>query len=194
MAGPLKNARHERFTQALAAGQSAHKAYIDAGYRPCRQNAARLTTKEDIRARLAELQGEIATATKVTVESICKELDAANEVAKAKGQAAAMVSASALRAKLAGLMTDKLEIGAPGAFEKCASVAEIVDELLSYDCDQFHPATEEDRKGLAALYQRHFAEVEEFIAGIKARPIPPEISYKARRIEYRRHGNGKSQH
>jgi polysaccharide deacetylase 2 family uncharacterized protein YibQ len=44
-------------------------------------------TNDDIRARLAELQGAVAISTKVTVESICRELDEANAVAKAKGQA-----------------------------------------------------------------------------------------------------------
>ena len=44
-------------------------------------------------------------------------------------------------------------------------------ELLRYDLDQWHPATEADRKGLVALYERHFQEVDEFVASIRARPV-----------------------
>jgi hypothetical protein len=52
---------------------------------------------------VAELQAQAAVTSKVTVESICLELDEANAVAKAKGRAAAMVSAAPLRAKACGL-------------------------------------------------------------------------------------------
>jgi hypothetical protein len=82
-----------------------------------------------------------------------------------------MVSASALRAKLAGLMVDKVEVGAPGAFDKCDSIEAVVDELLRYGLDQWHPATEADRKGLIALNERQFQEVDEFVASIRARPV-----------------------
>jgi phage terminase small subunit len=107
----LENQRHELFVQELAKGKSAHEAYTLAGYKPSRKNAARLRTNEDIRARLAELQAATAKSNKITIESICAELDEATQVAKQKGQAAAMVSASALRAKLGGLMVEKVEVG-----------------------------------------------------------------------------------
>jgi hypothetical protein len=60
MPGPLRNSRHEAFVRGLFENKSAHQSYIDAGYKPCRQNAARLTTKDDIKVRLAELQNEAA--------------------------------------------------------------------------------------------------------------------------------------
>ena len=56
----LKNARHELFAQNLAKGMSATEAYEKAGYKPSRQHAARLATKGDIVARVAELQGSTA--------------------------------------------------------------------------------------------------------------------------------------
>jgi len=56
----LKNARHEMFAQALAKGKSATEAYQDAGYKPDRKNAARLTTKDDIRRRVAEIKSRVA--------------------------------------------------------------------------------------------------------------------------------------
>jgi phage terminase small subunit len=80
--GILTNPRHELFAQELAKGKSASEAYTVAGYRPCRQNAARLMSNDDIRARLAELQTQAARSTAITVESICAELDEANAVVK----------------------------------------------------------------------------------------------------------------
>jgi hypothetical protein len=47
--GILTNPRHELFAQELAKGRSATEAYMLAGYKPCRQNAARLMTNDDIR-------------------------------------------------------------------------------------------------------------------------------------------------
>jgi len=89
---PLRNARHERFCQELAQGQSASEAYINAGFKASRQNAGRLRTNETVAARLLELQAALANACKITVESICAELDEAITIAKAKGQPNALVS------------------------------------------------------------------------------------------------------
>ena len=171
---PLRNPRWERFVQALFEGKSATDAYEQAGYKPDRKNAARLTTNDGVRARLMELQTAVAKNSAITIESICAELDAANAVAKERGQAAAMVSASALRAKLAGLMVEKVEVGGPGSFDRCETPEQVVDLLLDGPggpVEQFRPVTEEDRKALTKLMLAHNAEVREFIAGIKARPI-----------------------
>lgn len=51
----LKDTRHERFAQALAKGMTADEAYVSAGYKRNRGNAARLKASESIRARVAEL-------------------------------------------------------------------------------------------------------------------------------------------
>jgi hypothetical protein len=171
--GILTNPRHELFAQELAKGKSATEAYT-LGYKPCRQNAARLMTNDNIRARLDELQGAVARSTKVTVESICRELDEANAVAKAKGQAAAMVSAATLRAKLSGLMFERVEVGNPGDFDGCESTAEIVDRLLERSIEQFKPVDQADREGLIALMERNFKEQKEYVDAINARPIIAE--------------------
>lgn len=52
----LRNSKHELVAQALAKGLSADKAYAEAGYRPHRGNAARLSANESIKARVTELQ------------------------------------------------------------------------------------------------------------------------------------------
>ena len=52
----LQNPRHERFAQELAIGKSADAAYVLAGYRANRSNAARLSANQDIQKRVAEIQ------------------------------------------------------------------------------------------------------------------------------------------
>ncbi len=52
----LKNARHEKFAQARAGGMTVDQAYVHAGYREHRSNAARLSAKEEVRARIEEIQ------------------------------------------------------------------------------------------------------------------------------------------
>lgn len=59
MKRPL-NVRQERFCEFIAAGESQTGAYIKAGFRvskaDARKHAARLMTKDDIKARIAELR------------------------------------------------------------------------------------------------------------------------------------------
>lgn len=52
----LKNARHEKFAQALAKGSTADDAYAQAGFKPNRGNAARLKANESIVKRVGEIQ------------------------------------------------------------------------------------------------------------------------------------------
>ena len=85
-----------------------------------------------------------------------------------------MVSASALRAKLAGLLTERIEIGEPGAFDNLTSMPAIVDSYLEQVIERFRPVDEQDRQALLAMFKTFFAEVEEFIAGLNARPICAE--------------------
>ena len=52
----LQNPRHERFAQELAAGKTADAAYVLAGYKENRSNAATLGADRDIQVRVAEIQ------------------------------------------------------------------------------------------------------------------------------------------
>lgn len=56
----LRNAKHEAFAQALAKGRSQEEAYADAGFKPHRQNASRLMTKDDVRRRVEEIKARIS--------------------------------------------------------------------------------------------------------------------------------------
>jgi len=48
----LKNARHEKFAQALSKGKTADDAHAEAGFKPDRGNASRLHQKDNIRQRV----------------------------------------------------------------------------------------------------------------------------------------------
>jgi phage terminase small subunit len=51
----LRNLQHETFAQELATSKTADAAYVLAGYRANRSNAARLSANQDIQKRVAEI-------------------------------------------------------------------------------------------------------------------------------------------
>jgi hypothetical protein len=162
----LENERHELFAQQLAQGKSASEAYVLAGFKPSRHNASRLRTKSNICARVREIQHASAKSAEITIASVCAELDDAISVARSKGQANAMVSAASLRARLAGLMVERVEVGQPGDFEDCSTKEEIVDALLvRLAGNEDAVITEEDRGRVLQLMEN----LEELGADIAAR-------------------------
>jgi phage terminase small subunit len=70
----LENPRHERFAQERAKGATADAAYITAGFKPNRHNAARLNTNETIQARIAELLAAAGERAEITVARVLTEL------------------------------------------------------------------------------------------------------------------------
>jgi len=75
MAGPLKNARHEAFAQALAEGMSATRAYVAAGYKPNDGNSARLKGNDTVKARVSELIGKAEARTGVTLDRVLRHYE-----------------------------------------------------------------------------------------------------------------------
>ena len=106
---PLKNVRHERLAVAVAGGQTMQQAMVEEGYARPDKHAARFMRHPPIRARIGYLQGQIASQLHVTVADIVRELDEDREVARSKGQASAMVSATMGKAKVLGLIVDRSE-------------------------------------------------------------------------------------
>ena len=105
----VRNPRHERFAQELATGKSADAAYVLAGYRANRSNAARLNANQDIQRRVAEIQSLGAERAAITVETLIAEAEEARSKAMdEKGGAAAAVAAITAKAKLAGLWREKV--------------------------------------------------------------------------------------
>ena len=106
----LSNARHERFAQELAKGKSQSDAYEEAGYKPSRSAAARLSADVNICARVAEIQNRAATRTEITVASITERLLALADKAERSDEPAAIQAARACladAAKLNGLIVEK---------------------------------------------------------------------------------------
>jgi phage terminase small subunit len=111
MAGPLKNPKHERFVQALIKGETLAAAYVTAGFKPNEKNAARLKKVEGVAARLAELQERVAEKAVITAADIAAQLDEDRAFARELKQASAAVSASLGKAKVLGLIVNR--IGGP---------------------------------------------------------------------------------
>lgn len=109
----LKNARHEKFAQAIATGMTADDAYRDAGFKANRGNAATLKANQSISKRVAEIQGRAAERAAVTIQSLTDELEQSREGAAESGQFAAAVSATMGKAKLHGLLIDKKQLTGP---------------------------------------------------------------------------------
>lgn len=83
----LKNAKHELFAQALAAGKTQIEAHEDAGYKPHRGNASLLAQDKSIVARVSEIlerrQHIEAKATEKAIEALAVTKEAVlGELAK----------------------------------------------------------------------------------------------------------------
>jgi hypothetical protein len=128
---PLENPRWENFAQELATGKSASEAFVLAGYKANDGNCIRLKGNERVSARVKELvertAANAAARAQVTVESILNELEDARKQAAEINQPSAAVSAIVAKAKVAGLIVDRKEVGKPGEFESMN-----VDELREH--------------------------------------------------------------
>lgn len=62
-----------------------------------------------IDAEVARLQADIASAANITVQSLLIEAEQARTVAKEDGNGSAMVAATTLKARLCGLLIDRVE-------------------------------------------------------------------------------------
>jgi phage terminase small subunit len=194
----LKNQRHEKFVLALFEGATATEAYIAAGYKPCRKNAARLTTFDDIKARLSELQNAVAKKTEVTVESLLAELEQARSRADGLDQLSAAVKAISEKAKISGLLVQKIEVGPAGAFDDAETIEDVIEAACKQYTEQGYSFDDDDKARLGELLERYAVEEREFLASCKAKPIN-SIDLRAQELRERqrmglaRPGNG-SQH
>lgn len=70
----LDNARHERFAQGLAKGLPADHAYSEAGYKPSRAAASRLSANVNVRSRVKELQSRATEGIVITKQWLIEQL------------------------------------------------------------------------------------------------------------------------
>jgi hypothetical protein len=199
MSGPLKNPRHERFVALLLQGESAVDAHEHAGYGRDDGNAARLRANPKVVERLTELQSQVAAETQVTIQGLLNELEAVRQKATDLKQLSAAVKAISEKAKISGLLVQKVEVGGPGSFsfDHCNSIEAIADDLLHYFQRGPVVAAKEEKQGLVDLLNRHNQETHEYIAAIAAKPVTAvdaaQIERKRLTNERRKlFGNGKA--
>jgi terminase small subunit-like protein len=126
---PLKNPRHERFCLGLVEGKSATESYVAAGYQESRHSASRLATKSNIQARLAELQQAASKKTELSIQSIIEELTDLTAKATNRNQFTAAIRAVVEKARIAGLLVERVEIGEPGGFEAIDNLPDLIAEI-----------------------------------------------------------------
>ncbi len=110
--------KQEAFAQAIVSGMSQADAYrkaYDAGnMKPAtvQSKASILMADGKVRARVEELRRPVVEKVQYGLEQAMAEADRAVSLAEEKGQVGAMVAAIQLRAKLNGLLVDKVKVDA----------------------------------------------------------------------------------
>jgi hypothetical protein len=126
----LDNARWEAFAHRYAAGMSAGRAYETAGFQAKRNSSYteghKLLKKPEIQNRIREIRHAAAERLHCTPATIAVELDAAFEVAREAGNAAAMVAAATAKAKVLGILVERPKHDHQHRFETMST-----DELLT---------------------------------------------------------------
>src|SRR4051794_1572582 len=115
---PLPNARHEMVAQLVAQGTTKTEAYAAAGYQPDRHNASRLTTKDTVQQRIAEIQAGGVESAQVTIASLVAAADEIRGLAVRDKQYSAAVGAVKEMGILSGVRIDRREVGSPGEFDR----------------------------------------------------------------------------
>jgi len=107
--------KQEAFAVAYVAGANAsdayRAAYNTANYKPStiHEQGCRMLANPKLHARIQALRDELAKRTFVTIESLTDELEEAMTMARETKQAAIMIQAVQAKAKLHGLMVEKVE-------------------------------------------------------------------------------------
>jgi hypothetical protein len=115
---PLKNGRQEIFAQELAKGSTQIAAHQAAGYQPDDGNASRLTGKNRVKQRIAEIQQGAIERVQVTVGDLVSAANEIRSLAIRDKQYSAAVGAVKEIGILTGLRIDRREVGRPGEFER----------------------------------------------------------------------------
>ena len=109
-------AKQEGFALSVVEGNSLAQAYRDnydvgENTKPetVWRKAVEVMQNGKVTARVAELQEAAAERTLVTIQSITEELEEARVLAKREAQTSSMVSASMGKAKVNGLLVDKID-------------------------------------------------------------------------------------
>src|SRR5262245_26338275 len=175
--GPLRNQRHERFVQSLFEGKPASRAFEDAGYAPNDGNAIRLKGNEKVQARLAELQAEAQRNSAVTAASLIGELEQARVQATSLKQFSAVVRSIESKAKIAGVLTERIEIKTVNErFAHCTNIADVTDQFAEEYRAEGYNLSAEDIEALGRVMSAWWEGLQGILAASRARPVQPVMS------------------
>lgn len=90
--------------------------------RAIQTEACKLLKNPRVAHSIADIQAKAAEASKITTESLSRELDEAIAFAKSLNQSAPIVSAIIAKARINGLMKDKLEVNNIGNMKPTINV------------------------------------------------------------------------
>ena len=88
--------------------------------------AGRILAYPEVKARLAELQAQMAKRADITIDKILSDYQRALVMAEALEKPADMVAAATSQAKLVGLLRDRVEAGSVGDFDKMDNISDII--------------------------------------------------------------------
>jgi phage terminase small subunit len=167
----LKNPKWERLAQELAQNKTATEAMRLAGYSDPR-NSTRLTKKEEIRRRIEELQSRGAKRAEVSVASLLQEPKDARAKASSLDQLSAAVRAIEAKARVSGLLVQKVEVTSGQEFD-CADTLEDIAAATAHGLG--YEITGEDRAELGRLmhawYNEGHEQIRQFLASCNAKPV-----------------------
>ena len=176
--GPLSNPRHERFAQALFEGKPANAAYAEAGYSPHDGNCIRLRGNERVQARLRELQAEIAKENVVSVGSLLAELESARQKATSLDQLSAVVRSIEAKAKISGLLTQKIEVTNGGnVFDDCECIADVAHTIARSGGVEL---SAQELVAFTKLITEWHDAMRLFLASCKTQPVQPSMTQSQR--------------
>jgi phage terminase small subunit len=134
------NDRQRRFIEAVARGIPAQEAARSVGYSPAySRKASRLLKVPVIAQAIAAIREQGRTIAAYGLVEAMKEAESAATFARVNKNSMALVKASELRAKLSGLLIDRVEIayvdltGALAAARSRASIQVVQDETRNHD-------------------------------------------------------------
>lgn len=104
-------AKQAAFCREYVVDSNGTQAAIRAGFseRTAQEQASQMMALPHIRAEVERLRAPIVKANKVTLESLVLEIEEAWAIAKERKNAAAMIAATTLKARLYGKLVDRLE-------------------------------------------------------------------------------------
>lgn len=128
---PTLSPKHALFVRHYRKTGIARRAYLAAGYRPTNQNsldacASRLLSSAKVQARIRELDSQMTERTRITIDTLLRDLAEDRALARETKQVSAAIAATQLSAKLVGLLIDRKESGQPGDFSDLTTADEIL--------------------------------------------------------------------